>query len=67
VTEPISNPRRVPARKSDPENAAYVTALKRIPASRPEAVRRAKRLVKDPSYPTPAMLRSMSEFFVERL
>jgi hypothetical protein len=59
VTEPISNQRRVPA--------AFTAALKRLPQSRPEAVRRARRLVNDPTYPTRAMLRSMSEFFVDRL
>jgi hypothetical protein len=59
VTEPISNQRRLPA--------AFTAALKRLPQSRPEVVRRARRLVNDPSYPTPAMLRSMSEFFVEQI
>jgi hypothetical protein len=61
------------AAKAAPDTASFTrseamdAALKSLPDSRPEAVERARQLISDPSYPSPGVVKQLSQFLTANL
>lgn len=59
--------RTAAARDSFASSNALEGAVRNLPASRPEAVAQARALATDPNYPSPAILRQVSQLLAESL
>jgi predicted outer membrane protein len=59
--------------KTAPDTASFTgsagveAALEALPASRPEAVERAKQMINDAGYPSSQMVKQLSEFLASKL